>query len=142
MSAFVHIGITVTDIERTCDFYIKYFGFKKGYSAFFGEKFFDTNNALFRQPAAVCSDMQMIVSPNGVMLELFCFSNVEKGAAVEWQRTGYNHISLRVDDLPGMYEQMKVNGVDFFLEPQLRSDGSGYWVYLKDPDGNLLELWD
>ena len=142
MNALVHIGITVTDIEKICDFYTKYFGFEKGYGAFFDDGFFAVNKALFGQPAGVCSDMQMIISPNGVMLELFRFSNVEKGKAVKWQKTGYNHIALRVDDLPGTYEQMRADGVEFFTPPQIRSDGSGYWVYLKDPEGNLLELWD
>jgi len=140
-TSFVHVGITVSDIDKAGGVYIKYFGFKKKYEFLFNEKFFQENLSLFRQPEGVFADMQMIESPDGVVLELFRFSNAESGGA-EWQRTGWNHIALRVDDLPGLYAQMKMDGVEFFMAPKIRSDGSGHWVYLKDPDGNMLELWD
>ena len=141
-TALVHIGITVTDIERISDFYIKYFGFTKDYGAFYDEEFFKTHSALFKQPAGVYADMQMIKSQNGVMLELFRFSNTEQGGAAEWRRTGYNHITFRVDDLPAVCERLKEGGVEFFMAPQKRSRGDGHWIYLNDPDGNLIELWD
>ena len=138
----VHIGITVSDIEKISEFYIKYFGFTKGYDAFFDEEFFKAQSALFKQPAGVTSDMQMIKSQNGFMLELFRFSNAENGGVAEWQRTGYNHIAFYVGNLPAICDRMKEDGVEFFGEPQMRSRGDGHWIYLKDPDGNLVEVWD
>jgi len=138
----VHIGITVSDIEKISDFYIKYFGFAKDYSAFFNEDFFVAQSALFKQPAGVSSDMQMIKSQNGVMLELFRLSNAENGGAAEWQRTGYNHIAFCVENLPAICDRLKEDDVEFFMAPQMRSRGDGRWIYLKDPDGNLVEIWD
>ena len=137
-----HIGMTVTDIEKVSEFYIKYFGFCKDYGFRFDEVFFRENNALFRQPDGTSVDMQMIKSPNGVMLELFLFPNVEQVGPAEWQRTGYSHIALRVDDLPALCERMKGDGVEFLMPVKERSGGGDHWVYLKDPDGNLVELWD
>jgi len=157
-AALVHIGITVTDIEKVSEFYIRYFGFEKDYGAFFDDEYFEAQSALFKQPAGVHADMQMIRSPNGVMLELFrfseealiretlsremCFPDAEKGGAAEWRRTGYNHIALRVDDLPAVCDRLKEDGIEFFMSPQIRSRGDGHWIYLRDPDGNLVELWD
>jgi len=143
MSASVaHVGMTVTDIEKISGFYIKYFGFVKDYGHFFGEDFFEKHAALFRQRAGVQAAMQMIKSPDGVMFELFQFSNAENKGAAEWQRTGYHHIALRVDDLPAVCERMQNDGVEFYMAPAKRSEDDGRWVYLKDPDGNMVELWD
>jgi catechol 2,3-dioxygenase-like lactoylglutathione lyase family enzyme len=40
-SSFLHVGITVTDIERTIAFYEKYFGFHVAFSGQFPDGFFD-----------------------------------------------------------------------------------------------------
>ena len=140
--SFLHIGLTVTDIGKTSDFYTKYLSFTKGRSRVFDEKFFSALPDLFRQPEGVYSDMQTLISPDGVELELFRFSNVENAGAAEFQKTGYSHIALRVDDVPALYEAMKADGVEFFMPPLKNGDTGGHWIYLKDPDGNMLELWD
>ena len=141
-ASLVHIGMTVTDIEKTSGFYIKHFGFRKDYGSLFDEGFFEEHHSVFRQPAGISMEMQMIRSANGIMIELFRFSNAEDGGDIEWQRTGYNHITLRVDDLPKAYERMKEDGIEFLTPLLERSRGDGHWLYLKDPDGNVVELWD
>ena len=140
-TTFAHVGITVTDIEKTCEFYEKYFGFKRDYGSFFDEGYFHERQAQFRQPPGVSCEMQMLRSPDGVLLELFRFSNAEPGGDVCWQRTGYNHITLLVDDIEALSERLAGDGVCVFLPVQKRSRGDGLWVYIKDPDGNVIELW-
>ena len=139
---FMHVGITVTDIDRMCEFYMKYFGFEKGFGVFFDEGFIGAQPGLYRQPPGTYSDMQMLESPDGVCLEFFRFSNVEEAGTAEWHRTGYHHVALLVDDIPALYEVMKADGVEFFMEPTKRGDGDGNWIFFKDPEGNMIELWD
>ena len=141
-TGFMHIGMTVTDIEKISDFYIKYLGFKKGYGRVFDEDFVGRNSLLYRQSEGIYTDMQMLESEDGIVVELFKFSNTEKTGTAEWNKTGYHHLAFKVENLPELYERMSADGIEFFLVPEKRDDGDGHWTFFKDPDGNMLELWD
>ena len=138
----MHIGMTVTDIEKTVGFYCKYLGFRKAYGRRFDETFVADQPKLYRQPEGVFIDMQMIEGEDGTTIELFQFSNTEADGTAEWQKTGYHHISFKVPDLQALYETMLADGIEFFKPPSRADDFDGHWLFLKDPDGNMVELWD
>ena len=48
ISNFLHVGITVRDIERTTAFYTKYFGFQLEYQDVFSEEFISLHNTLYQ----------------------------------------------------------------------------------------------
>jgi len=57
---------------------------------------------------------------------------------------GSTHLSLLVHDLRGFYERLHRNGVAFVSEPVRIEAGpnkGGYGVYLRDPGGILIELF-
>ena len=57
---------------------------------------------------------------------------------------GSAHLSLLVRDLPALYSELRAKGVSFVSEPVLITAGpnrGGYGVYLRDPNGILLELF-
>jgi catechol 2,3-dioxygenase-like lactoylglutathione lyase family enzyme len=57
---------------------------------------------------------------------------------------GSTHLSLLVDDLPALYRLLQPRGVRFVSEPVLIDAGpnkGGYGVYLHDPNGVLIELF-
>ena len=141
---FRHIGMTVSNLEKISDFYCKYFGFTKGFGRVFEDDFISAVPELYRQPAGTFAKMQMIESQDGVVLELFEFSNTEKSELAEWHMTGISHLAFLVEDIPSLYETMKNEGIEFFMEPRVRGDdtGDGHWIFFKDPDGNIVELWD
>lgn len=49
-------------------------------------------------------------------------------------------INYRVDDMAGMLEQLKRNGVEIVKGPEAHENGTFAWVM--DPDGNKVELWE
>ena len=49
-------------------------------------------------------------------------------------------INYRVDDMAGMLEQLRKNGVEIVKGPETDADGKFAWVL--DPDGNKVELWE
>jgi catechol 2,3-dioxygenase-like lactoylglutathione lyase family enzyme len=57
---------------------------------------------------------------------------------------GSAHLALLVDDLPVLYARLSAEGVAFVSEP-VRIDAGpnagGYGVYLRDPGGVLIELF-
>ncbi len=57
---------------------------------------------------------------------------------------GSSHLSLLVDDLPALYERLVAGGAQFVSPPVLVASGpnrGGYGVYLRDPNGILIELF-
>ena len=139
---FMHIGITVTDLDKMVAFYEKYLGFKSMRGVRFDEGFISDSPTLYRQPAGVYSDMKMLESDYGVTLELFQFSNVKQSPPYEWNMSGYHHLAFKVESIPALYDVMIKDGIEFFFPPKKRGDGDAHWIFFKDPDGNMIELWD
>src|SRR5262249_31056398 len=57
---------------------------------------------------------------------------------------GSAHLSFLVEDLTEFYRKLHGNGVDFVSEPVLIDSGpnrGAYGVYVRDPNGILLELF-
>jgi len=53
---------------------------------------------------------------------------------------GLRHIAFDVTDIDSEYERLKAAGVEFLSEPQ-SLDGVGLRsVYMRDPDGNIVEM--
>lgn len=76
----------------------------------------------------------------GSFVELFEFSSLEEGIEVKWNRPGITHIALDVGNLHKTYRELKDRGFEFVIEPM--KTGGPDWVFMKDPDGNLVELID
>jgi catechol 2,3-dioxygenase-like lactoylglutathione lyase family enzyme len=57
---------------------------------------------------------------------------------------GSSHLSLLVDDLPKWYQEWRGKGIAPVSEPVLITAGpnrGGYGLYLRDPNGILIELF-
>src|SRR5690349_23431118 len=61
-----------------------------------------------------------------------------KGRATD----SYRHlVALQTTDVHADVERLKAKGVEFIEEPQ--DQGGGFWIAtLKDPDGNLVQLYE
>mgnify|MGYP001123425073 CR=1 FL=1 len=140
----MHIGLTVSDIDKTIDFYQKHFGFELERKDVFPPEFIGAVPQLYRQKEGTYSDFAFLKSPNGIVLELFQFSTNEPAEEPVWNKPGYHHISIKVDDIHETYKKMSADGVEFFFEPKVKGDSEelAHWVFLKDPDGNMIELQD
>ena len=142
-SVFVHIGVTVTDIDVFADFYCKHFGFELLRRGVFSEEFIADTPELFDLKAGAYSDFAFLSSPNGVSLELFQFNELIDAEKPVWNRPGYHHICLRVESVPETYRELCKAGVEFYFEPKpMMRNKDAYWAFLKDPDGNMVELQD
>ena len=49
-------------------------------------------------------------------------------------------INYRVDDLGGLLEQLRADGVAIVKGPESHENGKFAWIM--DPDGNKIELWE
>ncbi len=49
-------------------------------------------------------------------------------------------INYRIDDMAGMLEQLRAEGVEILNGPESHENGKFAWIM--DPDGNKVELWE
>ncbi len=139
IKSFSHVGLTVSDFASAV----------KWYHEMFGLMLIDENTLSGEQVNSlkelygvdnVQIKLGFLRAPGGGVIELFEFDQKADSKKIQWNRPGPTHITLDVGNVPKWYKSLKQKGVEFFSEPQ-NTKGAD-WVFLKDPDGNLIELID
>jgi catechol 2,3-dioxygenase-like lactoylglutathione lyase family enzyme len=79
-------------------------------------------------------------------LELFEYKQ-PRGTAQDLtpNNPGSSHLAYLVDDLRAMYPRLKDAGVEFISEPIYLDEGpntGGWALYMKDPNGIVIELFE
>ena len=61
--------------------------------------------------------------------------------ALHWNRPGFTHVALHVNDLDRWHAHLTVHGVQCLSKP-IKTPAGHRLFYAKDTDGNLIELID
>ena len=134
-----HVGITVSDLDASVKFYEEVFGFTCRDRHTFDEEFISAVPNLYKLSNTI-ADAAFIVASNGIVLELFQFKPaLPEDGRFAWNRTGHTHIAFTLDDLPEFAKHMRAKNVRFCMDVLEKQDGS-HWVFVQDPDGNLIEV--
>ena len=135
---FNHIGISVTNIERSVDFYRDMFGMEKLCEPFpFGGAWFETIMDIDNVQGRMC-----MIGKGNLQLELFEFANpapVAKDPSYRVSDRGYSHFGIEVEDIAATYDRLKSTGVRFHC-PIQQFQGGIKATYARDMDGNVFEL--
>jgi catechol 2,3-dioxygenase-like lactoylglutathione lyase family enzyme len=134
MSAFNHVGQCVTDLERSKRFYCELFGF--------------TLEREITPPDESSARLMSLTPPlamtaaylvrDGLVLELLHYGadgQVRPYRARTMNEPGLTHLSLSVEDIDAVCAQVPAFGGEV-IEPS----NIGAAVFVRDPDGQLLEL--
>jgi catechol 2,3-dioxygenase-like lactoylglutathione lyase family enzyme len=143
VSGLHHTCYTVSDLDRSLVFYRDQLGCEVlaeqekegGYLA-----------AIIGYPDAHVRMAHLRVPGGEHVIELFEYLAPQGGRAeVEPRNVGASHLCFLCDDLPALYEQLREQGVDSFVSPPVEVDtgiNTGGWaLYLRDPDGITVELF-
>jgi predicted enzyme related to lactoylglutathione lyase len=79
----------------------------------------------------------------GPTLEIFHYNILEERPAVAVNRPGFGHIAFVVDDVPSARESVLAAGGRRVGEIVTLTTATGAkvtWVYVTDPEGNVIEL--
>ncbi|WP_125142433.1 VOC family protein [Clostridium transplantifaecale] len=141
----LHIGLTVSDMDRSINFYKNILGLDfQGELLMEGEetdRLFAGKNVRVR--VAYLSGSVNIISPP---IELIQF--LGKGAEAsdcDLHRVSISEVCFKVEDIEKVYKALTAQGVECLSGPQ-DFDFTGYGfgksraLYFKDPDGIILEL--
>jgi catechol 2,3-dioxygenase-like lactoylglutathione lyase family enzyme len=135
---FHHVGISVTDIERSINFYRDMLGMKLDVpvSPLGGLKVEQVMGIRNVQ----CRSCHMV--KGSVRLELFEFSSpasASKDANYSVADRGISHFGVEVADIDSEYERLRAAGVRFHCAVTTFQGGVKA-TYGRDPDGNVFEL--
>lgn len=130
-----HVSFTVGELERSIAFYGR-FGFvsHKHYVSAGPEvdEGADTERA----------DMEITWLAHelgGPMLELIRYKHHPAGRSAHNSKVGAAHLCFCVDDVYGAHRELTADGVTFLSDPHEDEFGVR-WVYMRDPDGNAVEI--
>lgn len=129
-----HIAISVADLERTSQFYSKYFDFTKKTHY----QINDSQNKTFEIA---------ILQHNGIEIEVFHFPNhtdnlePKDEQGLHLQELGLKHIAFYVEDIQKMWHKMNENNVHIENQIDTFENGDKYF-FIKDPDKIIIEIME
>lgn len=134
-----HAGVTVSDFEAAVRWYHEHFGFLLVTEMTLEGESADQLAALYGRTGLTVR-FGFMRGRDGSILEVFQFDPPEPASPAVWNRPGYTHVAISVSDVHGWVRRLTERGVEFVTEPQFTA--GAHWVFLRDPDGNLVELID
>jgi lactoylglutathione lyase len=123
-SKFTYVGIRVTDLQKSIDFYTKILGMQV------------VGRGKIEQTKGETVGLQS--EKDGFVLELNYY---EKNSPYNTKYTageGLDHLAFKVEDLDKALEEAKLSGYRTILKMEA---SGGRWAYIEDPDGLWIELF-
>ena len=131
-----HVGITVSDLDRAVDFYTETFDldllseFSVGGNAFAEAVAVEGASAEFAH-----------LDADGARIELVAYDPAgDANETPELNRPGATHLGLSVDDVESFYAAL-ADDVETLSPPRTTESGTTI-LFVKDPEGNLIEVLD
>ena len=132
-----HIGIVVTDMEKSLKFYRDLLGLK--IKSLVDEEGEFLDNMLAYEN--VKNRVAKLYAKNGnALVELINSKSYGNKKDRDFFTIGASHFAFTVDDLEKTYEHLVKNGVKFTAPPQQTPDGFAKVTFCEDPDGTPIEL--
>ena len=131
-----HYGLAVSDLERSVAFYCEHFGLREiARNHLEGEKI-----SAQTELADTEIDVALLAGSNTIV-ELLCYRKpVGRPYTLRTCDPGAAHVCIVVEDLEATVASMEASGVRLHSRPTKLLDDNTKMIYVKDPDGVIVEL--
>jgi glyoxylase I family protein len=141
MTKIRHVGITVSNLEKSLKFYCGILGFIEQKVMLEKGEFIDGLSGL--NGVIVKTAKLRDCHNNEVLLELLEYKSPK--STPFWQPKkpitcpGISHFALTVDNIDHLYQSLK-SEIEFNAPPAVSPDGGAKVAFCRDPENNLIEL--
>ena len=137
---FLHIGISVKDLEESVKFYTEVMQMDLDYRTK------NKGDIISRIVGVDNADLDVaVVIKSNLRIELLDYKNAEKKKSTTYQaqdQPGLVHISFLVDDVDQEYERIKSLGFEFNSPPMVARENGPKITYFKGPDNVVVEIFE
>ena len=123
----VHTSIRTSNMNRSIDFYTKFFGLK-----LLGRREIPQNDA----------EIAFMQDPEGKgsKLELTFYRKQKKFTQAEYEDRVFDHLAFEIKDMKKTITQMKKEKITITDEPYRLGPTGSLIAFIEDPDGTIIEL--
>ncbi len=144
ITKFEHVSIVSSSYKKLADFYIKVFGCRvkppiRDLKGPWVDSLTSIKNAHIKGVHLLLPGH----GEQGPTLEIFEYNKIVSDNNKELNKSGFTHIAFGVDDVKKYIELVLQNGgslVGEHVEATVEKAGEISVVYVKDPEGNIIEL--
>jgi catechol 2,3-dioxygenase-like lactoylglutathione lyase family enzyme len=137
---FLHVGISVRNLEESIRFYRDVMGMEEEYRTV------NRGAKISRVVGVKNAHMDVCVLKKGVVrLELLAYKNSARGKEKRYRsqdEPGLAHIAFQVDDVDREYERIIGLGFEAYAPPMVAREGGPKITYVRGPDNVIVELFE
>jgi catechol 2,3-dioxygenase-like lactoylglutathione lyase family enzyme len=140
-SKLIGLGVVVSDLERSLDFYVNGIGMVKTGSFTINAEFSKRSGLSNGVPAAV-TVLKLEDSPEANEWKLMSFGKKSTQLTKKFIQddTGVQYITINVKALKPVIERLKQKNVKFLGTTPTPLNQKSHFVLVQDPDGTFIEL--
>jgi catechol 2,3-dioxygenase-like lactoylglutathione lyase family enzyme len=140
-STTIGIGVAVSDLDKSLDFYTNVIGMALTGSFEINAEF-AKKSGLTDGTAAQVKILRLGTGPDATQWKLMSFGDKAKGQKDQFihNRTGMRYITILVKDLTPIVNRIKERKIKFQGETPVPLGRDSHFVLLQDPDGVFIEL--
>ena len=140
-SKLIGLGVVVSDMDRSLDFYMNGIGMVKAYS-FTIEGDFSKRSGLSNGVPTAVTVLKLENSPEANEWKLMSFGKKASHPKQKFIQddTGVQYITINVKALKPVIERLKKMNIPFLGNTPIPLNQNTHFVLVKDPDGTFIEL--
>lgn len=137
----IGLGVVVSDLEHSLDFYVNGIGMVKAYDFTINEEFSERSGLSNGIPTSV-TVLKLENSPEANEWKLMSFEKKATRPKPEFIQddTGVQYITINVKALNPVIERLKERNVPFLGATPTPLNENSHFVLVQDPDGIFIEL--
>lgn len=137
----IGLGVVVSDLQQSLDFYVNGIGMVKAYSFTINEDFSKRSGLSNGVPTSV-TVLKLEDSPQANEWKLMSFEKKTRHPKPKYIQddTGVQYITINVKALKPVIERLKERDVPFLGSTPIPLNEDSHFVLVQDPDGIFIEL--